>query len=178
MNATTLRELDATALKAMIDRGEAVLIDCREAGEYSREHVAGARLVPLSTLDATKLDLPADMPIVVMCASGLRSARAAAQLLAAGRADVAHLKGGLPTWRAAGYPVVEDKRAPLPIMRQVQMVAGGLVVLGVALGASVHPWFHALSAFVGAGLFFAGATGWCGMATLLAQLPYNKRATA
>jgi rhodanese-related sulfurtransferase len=178
MNAPTLREWDAATLKAKLDRGEAVLIDCREAGEFAREHVAGAKLVPLSTLDATRLDLPAGKSIVVMCASGTRSARAAAQLLAAGRGDVAHLKGGLPTWRAAGYPVIEDKRAPLPIMRQVQMVAGGLVVLGVALGASVHPLFHALAAFVGAGLFVAGATGWCGMATLLAQLPYNKRASA
>lgn len=45
-----------------------------------------------------------------------------------------------------------------------QMTAGGLVLAGVLLGAFVSPWFLTLSAFVGTGLMFAGASGWCGMA--------------
>jgi predicted branched-subunit amino acid permease len=60
----------------------------------------------------------------------------------------------------------------------VQIVAGSLVVAGAVLGALVHPGFHALSAFVGAGLAFAGATGFCGMARVLAQAPWNRRAAA
>jgi predicted branched-subunit amino acid permease len=67
--------------------------------------------------------------------------------------------------------VRENRSAPLPIVRQVQIVAGSLIVAGAALGAYVHPGFHALSAFVGAGLVFAGASGRCGMANLLALLP-------
>jgi hypothetical protein len=59
-------------------------------------------------------------------------------------------------------------------MRQVQMLAGSLVVAGVVLGFAVHPGFFGLSAFVGAGLVMAGVTGWCGMATLLGKLPYNR----
>jgi len=43
------------------------------------------------------------------------------------------------------------------------------------LGALVHPGFYALSAFVGAGLLFAGLTDWCGMAMLLAKMPWNRR---
>jgi len=67
----------------------------------------------------------------------------------------------------------KPKKAGIPVMRQVQITAGSLVVLGVAL-AAVSPWFLALSAFVGCGLVFAGATGWCGMAKLLALMPWNK----
>jgi predicted branched-subunit amino acid permease len=59
-------------------------------------------------------------------------------------------------------------------MRQVQIAAGSLVVIGVLLGALVHPGFYALSAFVGAGLVFAGVSGFCGMARLLVLMPWNR----
>ena len=58
-------------------------------------------------------------------------------------------------------------------MRQVQIVAGSLVVLGVLLGSLVSPWLYALSGFVGAGLVFAGVSGTCGLASLLRLMPWN-----
>ena len=76
----------------------------------------------------------------------------------------------------AGLPLFVDKRAPIPIMRQVQITAGSLVLLGAILGTWVAPAFYGLSAFVGAGLMFAGISGWCGMAKLLAFMPWNRRA--
>ncbi len=63
-------------------------------------------------------------------------------------------------------------------MRQVQIGAGGLTLIGVALGFLVHPGFFGLSAFVGAGLTLAGATGWCGMAMLLRAMPWNRAVQA
>lgn len=67
-----------------------------------------------------------------------------------------------------------DTKQPLELMRQVQMAAGGLILTGAALGTFVHPSFYGLCAFVGAGLFLAGATGFCGMARLLAVMPWNR----
>ena len=58
----------------------------------------------------------------------------------------------------------------------MQIVAGGLVLIGVLLSLFWTPAFLGLSAFVGAGLMFAGVTGWCGMAHLLCVLPWNRRA--
>ncbi len=84
------------------------------------------------------------------------------------------LEGGVDAWAAAGLPVDEDKKQPIEIMRQVQIAAGGLVLAGVVLGLLVHPVFFGLSAFVGAGLAFAGLTGFCGMARLLASAPWNR----
>lgn len=173
----SLREIDAATAKAWLDRGEALLIDVRETGEHARENIAGAKLMPLSSFDPAKLPATGGKRLVVHCLSGSRSARALAQLAAAGIEGI-NMTGGIEAWKAAGLPVREDKSAPLPIMRQVQIVAGSLIVAGAALGVYVHPGFHALSAFVGAGLVFAGASGWCGMANLLSLLPYNRRASA
>jgi len=85
------------------------------------------------------------------------------------------MAGGIQAWKAAGLPVTEDKSQPLPLMRQVQIAAGGLILLGVVLGYGFSSGFFLLSALVGAGLTFAGITGFCGMARLLAVMPWNRR---
>jgi hypothetical protein len=71
-----------------------------------------------------------------------------------------------------------DAKAPLEIMRQVQITAGLLVLAGVILSFTVNQAWIGLSAFVGAGLTFAGVSGWCGMAKVLALMPWNRRAAA
>ena len=172
--SSEIQELDAPTVKARLDRGEAILIDVREPDEHARERIAGARLMPLSSFDPMRVAAGGTRAVILHCASGARSARAAAMLAGAGITDVAHLKGGITAWKQAGFPLAVNRKAPLPLMRQVQIVAGGLVVVGVALGLAIHPWFLGLSAFVGAGLVMAGVTGWCGMATLLGKLPYNR----
>ena len=114
-----------------------------------------------------------------MCSSDLSGARTkgnAIKLAAAEPACEAYiLDGGLDAWKKAGLPVTLDRSQPIDIMRQVQIVAGSLVLTGVVLGALVSPGFYALSGFVGAGLLFAGASGFCGMARLLAVMPWNQR---
>ena len=73
----------------------------------------------------------------------------------------------------AGLPVVRGKKA-ISLERQVRIAAGSLVLLGVLLGWLVHPAFIGLSAFVGAGLVFAGVTDTCGMGMMLARMPWNQ----
>jgi len=85
------------------------------------------------------------------------------------------IEGGLDAWRQAGFDVAKDTGQPLELMRQVQIAAGSLALLGVVLGFLVGPGFFGLSAFVGAGLMVAGITGWCGMATMLRHMPWNRR---
>jgi sulfur dioxygenase len=67
-------------------------------------HIEGALLVPLGQLEARLAELPRDRPIVTVCRSGARSARAAAMLGKAGFAEVANLRGGMLRWRAEGHP--------------------------------------------------------------------------
>ncbi len=170
-----LKEVEALQVKRWLDGGKAVLIDIREGDEYAREHILGSYLVPLSGFDAADFPRGHDKIAVFHCASGNRTAEAAPQILGRGFKEVYQLKGGLAEWKRSGLATHVNRSAPISIMRQVQIVAGSLVLLGVTLGFLVSPWFYGLSAFVGAGLAFAGISGTCAMANLLGLLPYNRR---
>ncbi len=170
-----LRDVDPATLKDWLDHDRAILVDVREADEYAREHVPGARLHALSRFDPGRLPRDPGKIMVLMCNSGNRSRQAAGGLVAY-HEELAHLAGGIQAWKRAGLRVEANPAAPLPIMRQVQIAAGSLVLLGLLLAALLSPWFALLSAFVGAGLIVAGVTGFCGMAELLQRLPYNRRA--
>lgn len=170
-----LQTIDAKTAKTWLDGGEAVLIDIRDGDEYAREHIAGAHLTPLSGLDEADFPDGREAIAVFLCASGTRTASAAPQILASGFKEVYQLEGGLAGWKRAGLETRINRKAPIGIMRQVQIVTGSLVLLGVVLGWLVSPWFFALSAAVGAGLAFAGLSGTCAMANLLGLLPYNRR---
>lgn len=157
--------------KRLIDRG-ATLIDIRGADEHAREHIPGARNWPLGE----RSKLGASAPVVFHCRSGARTSANAERLAAAADCEAYCLDGGIEAWKRTGLPVATDRSQPIEMQRQVQIVAGSLVVLGVLLGFLFRPEFFLLSAFVGGGLLFAGITGWCGMAKLLDVMPWNRRA--
>jgi len=94
----------------LINREKGVLIDVSEPGEYAAGHAAGARNVPLGRLAGAK-EVPSNktLPLVLLCASGARSSRAAAMLRKAGHEKAVSLAGGLSAWREAGFPI--DKSA-------------------------------------------------------------------
>jgi rhodanese-related sulfurtransferase len=159
----------------LLQLGQANMVDVREVDEHRREHVAGAALHPSSMFSVT--GFPAATPgrrTLVLCRSGGRAGKVVAALQAAGRQDVAVIEGGITAWRASGLPVVTDVSAPMPIVRQVMITVGVLVLACTALAATVSPWFLAAIGFIGAGLVFAGATGICAMATVLAKMPWNR----
>lgn len=169
-----LQYIAPTTAKRWIDDGTAVLVDVREPSEFAREHIIGARLVPLSAFDSEDFADDQDKAVVFYCRSGTRTVANAEQLLSAGFRSAHAIDGGIEAWKKAGLPIHVDRRAPIDLMRQVQIAAGGLVLLGTFLAVAVSIWFVLLAAFVGAGLAFAGLTGWCGMAMLLARMPWNK----
>lgn len=161
--------------RALLDQG-ALLVDIRETDEHARERIEGASCIPLARLaDASPLSAGANGIVLFHCRSGMRTQANAASLQAAAAGSAAYvLEGGIEAWKQAGLPVARDPGAPLEIMRQVQIAAGSLVLLGIVLAATVSPWFALLSGFVGAGLVFAGVSGFCGMALLLARMPWNR----
>jgi rhodanese-related sulfurtransferase len=170
----SLREITPLEAKQLVDNG-AMLVDIRDPDEHAREHIPQARLRPVSSLQRGKLDAGSASQVVFHCRSGNRTISHAGSLAAATDCDAYILQGGLEAWKRAGLPVKADSSQPLELMRQVQITAGGAVVLGVALGALVSPWFYLLPGLVGAGLVFAGATGFCGLARLLQAMPWNRR---
>jgi rhodanese-related sulfurtransferase len=166
MALTTISPHDAQEL---IARG-AKLIDIRDADEYLREHIPEADLAPLSVLEQS--GLPPKLrreQIIFHCQAGKRTSNNADKLAAiAAPAEIFLLEDGID--------VAVNKSQPLPLMRQVQIAAGGLILIGVVLGYTVNSGFFLLSGFVGAGLLIAGISGFCGMARLLDKMPWNQRA--
>lgn len=160
----------------MVTEG-ALLLDVRTPGEFSSLHASGADLVPLNKIQSgekptTQSD---EQPIVVLCKSGKRAEMAAIDLSQSLANPVHVVEGGTDGWVAAGLPH-ERGEGVISLERQVRIGAGSLVLVGVALSFLLAPQFVFLSAFVGAGLVFAGITDTCGMGMLLAKMPWNQRA--
>ncbi|MPS28618.1 rhodanese-like domain-containing protein [Pigmentiphaga sp.] len=168
----TLRQIPPRDVFTLLDQG-ALLIDIRDADEHARERIPRARHIPLARLAGAGPLADAGTPVVFHCRSGNRTRQNAAALAACAPGEAGILEGGLDAWKRAGLPVVKDRSQPLELQRQVQIVAGTLVALGVILGLAVNPWFHLLSGLVGGGLVFAGLSGFCGLARVLARLPWN-----
>lgn len=155
-----------------------VIIDVREADEFECRHIVDSIHLPLSSFSRQAppvFKTLAGRKVLLMCQSGKRAELAASE---AERFDadceVEIYRGGIQEWIRQGKAVIELRKPGLPIMRQVQLIAGTLVVSGVLLSLFINPSFIYLSAFVGAGLMTAGATGFCGMALLLNQMPWNR----
>ena len=172
--------ISAAALAERHQRGERLtLVDVRTPAEYGEVHVEGARNVPLDRLG------PQDVaglgaPVYLVCRSGGRSHKACEKLMAAGIRDAVSVEGGTAACAAAGLPVVRGRKA-MSLERQVRIAAGTLVAIGAALAAfgpeTPVNWQvigAGLAGFVGCGLVFAGVTDTCGMAMLLARMPWNQ----
>lgn len=173
-----LHKLAPLDVKDRINSRRAVLVDIREADEFARSHVPGAVSQPLSGFEKAHLAIEPGVDVIFTCRSGMRTAGACDRLAARVQGDAYVLEGGLDAWTKAGLPVAQDRTAPLEINRQVQISAGLLILTGVILGFAVAPGWFGLSAFVGAGLTFAGMTGTCAMARLLMLAPWNRAAAA
>jgi rhodanese-related sulfurtransferase len=152
----------------------ALLIDIREADEHARERIPGAVNRALSSLHEP-LEHDAGKITIFHCKSGNRTSANARRLRDAALGEAYIVAGGFDAWKREGLPVLQDRKQPLELLRQVQIAAGSLVVAGFLLGVFVDVHLYALSALVGAGLILAGATGTCGMARILALAPWNRR---
>ncbi|AVO34111.1 rhodanese family protein [Ottowia oryzae] len=169
----TLRTISPQAAQALLAQG-AVLVDIRAADERARMRIELAKHMPLPSLQSGATRLEGNHPVIFHCRSGVRTQMNAAALARCTDCEAYALEGGLDAWASAGLPVVKDAHAPIELQRQVQLAAGALVFTGTVLGTTVSPWFYVLPGFVGAGLMFAGATGFCGMARVLARAPWNR----
>jgi len=170
--------ISPAALAEIRRRGESLdLLDVRTPAEYGEAHVDGARNISLDRLDAKAIVAErTGRPgtLYVVCKSGGRSRQACEKLLAAGLTAVASVEGGTAACEAAGLRLIRGRKA-MSLERQVRICAGALVVLGVALAwfTQIQAW-TLLSGFIGSGLVFAGITDTCGMAMMLAKMPWNQ----
>ena len=173
---TEAQTISHQELHERIARGEPIrIVDVRTPVEFREIHLPNANNIPLDRLDPGSVESVCgeSTTLFLVCRTGSRATKAATSLKRAGFHNVVVLEGGIQAWEQAGLPVRRGKKA-ISLERQVRIAAGTLVVLGSVLAAFVHPYWAALSAFVGAGLVFAGITDSCGMALVLAKMPWNQ----
>jgi rhodanese-related sulfurtransferase len=148
------------------------LIDVRSPSEFAAGHVPKAINIPLEEVESRVADLD-EGPVALLCQSGNRAGMACDRLQ--GRhPNLLIVEGGTSAWIGAGKPVVACTSSSWSLDRQVRLGAGILVLTGTILSLLVNPAWIGLAMFVGAGLTFAGLTNICGMAFVLAKLPWNR----
>ena len=170
MQTIKARELHKKLTDGDIDE---ILVDVREPFEFKAKHIHGSKNIPLEKLENSIDRLKGIKTVYVHCQSGGRSTSACELLQEAG-VNVVNLEGGILAWEQAGLSVEDAGRHVIPIIRQVMIVAGTLVLLGLVMGTLGSPWWYLISAFVGAGLLFAGITGICSMSYILKYMPWNR----
>lgn len=180
MLQATTRTVDAHTAAGWLAAGDAVLIDVREPDEFRSEHIAYAASMPPQSVveQAQKLGLPETRRVIFQCLSGAGAAQVCATVASVfpGR-EVYNLDGGIAAWKQAGLPVIRSgaggKTFP-SLFRQVQIAVGALLLIFLALGFAGYMAGFVVATAMAAMLVFAGATGWCGMAMLLARMPWNR----
>lgn len=170
---------------------QCTLLDVRTPAEYAAEHLPGSLLMPLHDLEKLagsggsvplgahameRLGLKQGAQTYILCQTGGRAKRAASMLAGAGVGGCAVVEGGIEACRASGLGLLKGESRVLPLMRQVQIVIGVVSAAGAALSVWKDPLFGLIPLFMGLGLLFAGLTGTCGLALVMARMPWNKGA--
>lgn len=170
---TQIKNLQTNELKQLMGTNDCYIIDVRETDEYKSGHIPGAHNIPLGTLSLNMLAHVQAKNMIFYCQSGVRSLKCSQKAADILKTDVYNLEGGFAEWKTLGNNVIR-KGCGLPIMQQVHIIVGSMVLLGVMLSHFYNEGWIYFSGFFGVGLLFAGLTGWCGMAKLLFLMPWNK----
>lgn len=156
------------------------ILDVRTAAEVKAAGLPDCLHIPLHDLTPERLQAEIEKSgkngaqVYLLCQGGKRAEMAADQLKGKFNAELVIIEGGMNAVKQSNIPLAEQGKNVIPLERQIRIVAGLLVITGAALGTWVNPAFYGLSAFVGAGLVFAGVTDICAMGMLIAKAPWNK----
>ena len=170
-----MKSVSVTQAHQMFHDG-AVLIDVRTPAEHRAFHIPGTKNIPLSEIDTKAIEHAASdgHTVLLHCKSGVRSQQALGKLSGSGK-DIYSVDGGIEAWQSQGFDTVTAHNENiLPLNQQVQLVISFMILGGLALSEWVTPYGLILPLFAGLGLLNAGLTGWCGMAKILARMPWNQ----
>lgn len=171
----TIKNIDAKTLKNWLDNDQAILIDVRQPAEHRSQKIDKAKLIPLDEICKEKLPEIGDKKLVIHCQGGKRSLSACQKLLNENLGvEIYNLEGGINSWCSSGCNVEVKSNKFIPLDRQVQLTIGILTVFSAFLGFLVNINFLILTIFIGLGLVFAGFTGFCPLANLIAKMPWNR----
>lgn len=156
------------------------ILDVRTAAEVKASALPNCLHIPLHELTPARLQNEIEKSgkngaqVYLLCQGGKRAEMAADQLTGNVDSELVIIEGGMNAVKQSNIPLAAQGKEVIPLERQVRIAAGLLVITGAILGTWFNPAFYGLSAFVGAGLVFAGVTDICPMGMLIAKAPWNK----
>jgi len=157
---------------------ENLIVDVRERDEFKNAYIKDSINIPLSELICQAPGIVKhykDKKILLMCKSGRRAELAKNELLKLNQdLNIEVYAGGIDMWLNKGNEVLNKKFA-IPIIRQVLITAGFLILLFTTLAFIINFNFIYFTLFISLGLIFAGLTGFCGLAIVLEKMPWNKK---
>jgi glyoxylase-like metal-dependent hydrolase (beta-lactamase superfamily II)/rhodanese-related sulfurtransferase len=173
--ATSIEMISPRDAESLLKQDPQVkILDVRSAMEFSQTHIEPSMNIPIDMISAKIGELSqSKQKYLVLCHSGTRAAMAADMLLQSGIHTVKVIEGGIAHWEKEKLPVVKGQGG-ISLERQVRIIAGSLVLLGIIMAWLVSWVFIFISVFVCCGLIYAGITDNCLMGMLLMKLPYNK----
>ena len=172
-----MQTIPATALANMQQQGLVNLIDVRTPAEFGAAHAKGATNIPLDKLEPSSLAYCNGNTVYFICKSGIRAQKAMEKLAQSGFSNMVQVEGGTDAWINAKLPVLKGRKA-LGLEQQVRLIVGSMALTGAGIVLAGQPLGLALIAFMGAGMVYAGITDTCGMAMVLAKMPWNQDAKA
>ncbi len=170
-----IKNIDSATLKNWLDNNQALLIDVREPAEYEANNIKGSQLISLANVSLKNLPEIGNKKLVLHCQGGKRSFNGCQKLISENEdLEIYNLEGGISAWIQQGYNFQSSKKFFLPIDRQVQVIIGSATFLTTIAGYFISNKFFIIPMVLGAGLIFAGLSGYCGLAILVAKMPWNK----
>ena len=173
---TAVRNVSPLQLADLAAAGSVQILDVRTAAEFASLRIPGSFNVPLDRLDPDllKSTIGVDGELYIICQTGTRSQLVADMLRTAGFKRIVHVDGGTNAWVAAGLTAERSATNVMSLERQVRIAVGTLVLVCVIAGALLHPIGYGLAAVIGGGLAYAGLSDSCGLAVVLAKMPWNQ----
>jgi len=170
-----MKEINLAEFKSALesDDSNAIFIDVRTTAEYKTEHIDKVQNIPLDEVEKRVDELKPYKKIYLHCQSGIRCHKAFEKIEKSIGPSIIVFTGGIEAWKNANYLLVRNSKV-LPIMRQVMITAGSLVLIGLLIFTFGHSAGLYLVVFVGCGLLFSGFSGWCGLAKFLGLMPWNR----
>ncbi len=152
---------------------DTILIDIREPSEHKSSHIPGSINIPKDIFTQSLLNNLSNDNIVIYCKSGNRCSMLLQNLQLNDKQQVYHLTGGTNALPNDALSNSSSKKV-LPLMQQVQVAIGILIIASYLLAFFVNYNFIYVPAILACGLIFAGLSGFCGLAKLLSKMPWNK----
>ena len=168
-----MKQISVADLHKKMKENDVQVIDVRSVSEFKNQYIQGVLNIPTETIMNHRYLFDGKETCLV-CHSGTRSASVYKQLEQEGIENISTVIGGVKEWVAQQLPVQGQKKTVMPIMRQVMVAAGSLILAGVGLHFFVVPQGVFLSAGVGLGLCYAGLSGNCYLMKALEKMPWNK----